>query len=118
MPAKVDWYYHRKNCQTCTKSQDFMAANSITISETIDARKTRFEPAAAIAFVRQADEAWIARGKTVHKIAFKKDSITDDDLLKLIIGPSGFLRAPVIRRGKKLFIGFEVEQYAAFLGLA
>ena len=117
MTAKVDWYYHRKNCQTCTKSQDFMVENSIAITETVDARKTRFEPAAAIAFVRQADEAWIARGKTVHKIAFKKGTISDDDLLKLILGPSGFLRAPIIRRGKKLFIGFEPEQYAEFLGL-
>jgi arsenate reductase-like glutaredoxin family protein len=95
-----------------------MTANSITISETIDARKTRFEPTAAIAFVRQADEAWIARGKTVHKVVFKKEAIADDALLKLIIGPSGFLRAPIIRRGKKLFIGFEPEQYAEFLGLA
>lgn len=117
MPAKVDWYYHRKNCQTCTKSQDFLSAHSIAITEIADARKTRFEPAAAIAFVRQADEAWIARGKTVHKVAFKKETITDDDLLKLILGPSGFLRAPIIRRSKKLFIGFEPEQYAEFMGL-
>lgn len=118
MSAKVDWYYHRKNCQTCTKSQDFMASNSVAIGETIDARKTRFEPKEAIAFVRQADEAWIARGKTVHKIVFKKQDIADADLLKLIIGPSGFLRAPIIRRSKKIFIGFEPEQYALFLGVA
>ncbi|MCX7418602.1 MAG: ArsC family (seleno)protein [Planctomycetia bacterium] len=118
MPAKVDWYYHRKNCQTCTKSQDFMTSNSVAVSETIDARKIRFEPKEAVAFVRQADEAWIARGKTVHKIAFKKEGMADADLLKLIIGPSGFLRAPIIRRGKKIFIGFEPEQFAAFLGVA
>lgn len=118
MPSKVDWYYHRKNCQTCTKSQDFMASNSITISETVDARKTRYEPKDAISFVRQADEAWIARGKTVHKLAFKKQDVADADLLKLIIGPSGFLRAPIIRRGRKIFIGFDAEQYAAFLGLS
>ena len=116
MPAKVDWYYHRKNCQTCTKSQDFMTSNTVAIGETIDARKTRYEPKEAISFVRQADEAWIARGKTVHKIVFKKEEIADADLLKLIIGPSGFLRAPIIRRGKKIFIGFEAEQYAEFLG--
>ena len=118
MPAKVDWYYHRKNCQTCTKSQDFMTSNSVAVSETIDARKIRFEPKEAVAFVRQADEAWIARGKTVHKIAFKKEGIADADLRKLIIGPSGFLRAPIIRRGTKIFIGFEPEQFAAFLGVA
>ena len=118
MPAKIDWYYHRKNCQTCSKSQDFLTDNSIAISETVDARKTRYEPIAAVAFIRQADEVLIARGKSVRRIDFKKESATDDELRKLILGPSGFLRAPIIRRGRKIFIGFEPEQYARFLGLS
>lgn len=115
MPAKVDWYYHRKNCQTCSKSLAFLAENSVAISETVDARKTRFDAAGAIAVVRQADEVWIARGKHVRRINFKKETLTDDELLKLILGPSGNLRAPTIRRGKKLFIGFEPVDYGAFL---
>ena len=85
------------------------------IEETVDARKIRFDGAAAIAFVRQADEVWIARGKHVRRIEFKNESLADDELLKLILGPSGNLRAPTIRCGQKLFIGFEPQEYAVFL---
>jgi len=41
----------------------------------------------------------------------KKAPPTDEELKKLLIGPSGNLRAPTVRRGKKLFVGFEPEQF-------
>ena len=87
------------------------------ISETVNARQQKFEGAAAVTFVRQADEVWIAKGKNVRRIVFQNESISDDELIKLITGPTGNLRAPTIRRGRKLFVGFEAEQYAAFLRL-
>ena len=39
----------------------------------------------------------------------------DETLRKLIIGPSGKLRAPVIRKGKKLIVGFSAEAYEKVL---
>ena len=98
------------------KSQGFLATNSVTVAKTVDARKNKFEGGNAVAFVRQAEEVWIAKGKIVRRIAFKKETISDDELLELVTGPTGNLRAPTIRRGKKLFVGFHPEQYAAFLG--
>lgn len=97
------------------KSQGFLANKSVDITETIDARKKRFEGTDAVAFVRQAEEVWIAKGKSIHKLTLKKDSLTDDELLKLVTGPTGNLRAPTIRRGRKLFIGFHPEEYEVFL---
>ena len=88
------------------------------IAETVNARQQKFEGAAAVTFVRQADEVWIAKGKNVRRIVFQKESISDDELIKLITGPTGNLRAPTIRRGRMLFVGFEAEQYAAFLRLS
>ena len=98
------------------KSQGFLATKLVTIAETVDARKIKFEGDNAVAFVRQTEEVWIAKGKNVRRIVFKKESISDDELLELVTGPTGSLRAPTIRRGKKLFVGFAPEQYAAFLG--
>lgn len=45
-----------------------------------------------------------------------RDAPTDDDLAALILGPSGALRAPALRRGATLIIGFEPEMYAKVIG--
>ena len=97
------------------KSQGFLATNSVTVAETVDARKNKFEGHNAVAFVRQVEEVWIAKGKNVRQIVFQKEAISDDELLKLVTGPTGNLRAPTLRRGKKLFVGFHPEELAKFL---
>jgi hypothetical protein len=43
------------------------------------------------------------------------DSPTDAELKKLLIGPSGNLRAPTARAGDRLFVGFNAEEFAAGL---
>jgi hypothetical protein len=44
-----------------------------------------------------------------------RDAPADADLAKLVIGPSGNLRAPTIRRGNVLLVGFHPEAYATLL---
>ena len=100
---------------TCTKSQGFLAEKSVVIQETVDARKQKFEGAAAVTFVREADEVFVAKGQNVRHVVFKNESITDEELLKLVTGPSGNLRAPTIRRKQKLFVGFHSDEYEKFL---
>jgi hypothetical protein len=41
----------------------------------------------------------------------KKDPPERAELLKLVMGPSGNLRAPAIRAGKTLLVGFSDEAY-------
>ncbi|MBI3246204.1 MAG: hypothetical protein HYZ50_06830 [Deltaproteobacteria bacterium] len=45
-----------------------------------------------------------------------KDKPTREELLAIMIGPSGNLRAPTLRKGKKLLIGFELGAYSEVLG--
>ena len=59
---------------------------------------------------RAANQLWVAKGKRVQHFDIKKDEVTDQELAKLLTGPSGSLRAPAIRRGKKLFVGFHPEE--------
>ena len=115
MPGKIDWYYHRNNCATCARSQSFLQAAKIAIGEQTDARKDRIGPAEALKLARSSAQIWVARGQKVVHLNLKKDEPTDEELKKLIIGPSGFLRAPTIRRGNKLYVGFLAEEFPKLL---
>lgn len=65
---------------------------------------------------RGATEIWAAKGKKIVHYNLKKDEPSDEDLVKIMIGPSGNLRAPTFRRGKKIFVGFHDEELNTFLG--
>jgi arsenate reductase-like glutaredoxin family protein len=41
----------------------------------------------------------------------KKDKPDDSELLKAMLGPTGNLRAPTLRVGKTLLIGFNEQMY-------
>jgi len=41
----------------------------------------------------------------------KNDKPDDETLLAHLLGPSGNLRAPTIRKGKTLLVGFSEEAY-------
>ena len=64
---------------------------------------------------RGATHVIAAKGKKITKFNMKSDDPTDEELTKAMIGPSGNLRAPTIRRGKKIFVGFNEDELAAFL---
>jgi arsenate reductase-like glutaredoxin family protein len=114
--ASVDWYYHRPGCTTCGKSQAFLEKKNLAVKEQVNAAKIRFEPDAALELVREAGRVVVAKGKKVVDFDMKRDPPDDETLLKYIIGPSGKLRAPVIRRGSTLLIGFAQHEFAKVLG--
>ena len=58
----------------------------------------------------------MAKGKKVLDFDMKHDPPDDETLLAHIIGPSGKLRAPVIRHGSTLLIGFAEDEFAKVLG--
>lgn len=43
----------------------------------------------------------------------KNDAPDDETLVRHLLGPSGNLRAPTIRKGDTLYIGFSEEAYKA-----
>ena len=81
-----------------------------------DAKKVRYERDAALRLAREATEIWVAKGKKVVHLDLKREAISDDALAELILGPAGNLRAPALRRGTKLIIGFDPAAYAGVLG--
>jgi arsenate reductase-like glutaredoxin family protein len=59
----------------------------------------------------EASDIYVAKGKNVVHLNVKKDKPDAEMLQKLLIGPSGNLRAPTLRIGKTLVVGFNKEMY-------
>lgn len=103
---KIDWYYHRRNCAACEKAD--RALVGCQIAEQVDARKIRFNRAAALKMARAMRCVVATRG--TKTVTFDMTAPVDADALAgAIIGPSGNLRAPSLRIGDTLYVGLAPE---------
>ena len=70
---------------------------------------------AALALAREMNEVYATKGKAVIHLDMRTNP-SDDEVAALIVGPSGNnLRAPTLRRGKTLLVGFDAATYATLL---
>ncbi len=100
---------------TCARTQEFLAKNKIAIGVQVDAKKQRLGPDEARAILNGADDVYIARGKKVSHFALK-GATNLDEIAQLMLGPSGNLRAPTVRMGRTLVVGFDPETYGKLTG--
>ena len=82
----------------------------------VDARKRSIGERGALALARQVDEIYASRGKKVVHLDMRRDRPDTATLRKLLIGPSGNLRAPTLRIGRTLLVGFDPDSYRKVLG--
>ncbi len=80
-----------------------------------DANKAKKGRADALELARSASVVHVARGKKVVTFDMKKNAPDDETLLGHMLGPTGNLRAPTIKKGKALYVGFSEETYRDFL---
>ena len=52
------------------------------------------------------------------QVDLRSTELTTQELKKLILGPTGNLRAPTLRKGKTLIVGFHPEMYADVFGVS
>jgi hypothetical protein len=81
----------------------------------VDAKKERIGEKAAVALARTAHKVVVARGKKVLSFDMRKDPPAAAGLAAVIMGPSGNLRAPTLRIGTTLVVGFHEEAYDGLL---
>lgn len=62
---------------------------------------------------RAASKIVVARGQNVRVFELQTEAPDDDTLASHLLGPTGNLRAPTIRHGDTLYVGFSEEAYAA-----
>ena len=84
-------------------------------AQEVNANKQRYGRDEALALLSGVRRLFVAKGKKVTDIDLSKDRPDEDVLAGLMLGPTGNLRAPAIRRGGTLFVGFNDELYAEHL---
>jgi arsenate reductase-like glutaredoxin family protein len=77
----------------------------------VDARKVRLEQKDALAMLTDIEEIYVAKGKRVSHVDLRKENPGNDALLSLLLGPTGNLRAPTLRVGRTLLVGFDEATY-------
>lgn len=70
----------------------------------------------ALALTREVDEIYASKGKQVVRVDLQKTKPDKATLLGLLLGPTGNLRAPTLRRGRTLIVGFDEATYARVFG--
>lgn len=74
-----------------------------------DARKKTYPGEAAWQVLAEGEKVVVAVGKKVME--FDPRAADRQLLLSKVIGPSGTLRAPTLRRGKVVYVGYHPEMY-------
>lgn len=90
---------------------DYLSALTIEEKNLVDARKTRIGPADAVKLGRSVEHIYSGKPNKYVHIDLKADKPSDDELIAALIGPTGNLRAPTIKFGKTLLVGFNQEAY-------
>ena len=67
----------------------------------------------AAALVKQASKVIVAKGRKVSEFAGGKAT---SEVVEAMLGPTGNLRAPTLRKGKTVLVGFHDEIFARVLG--
>ena len=86
------------------------------VGERVDGTKIKFGPADIPAILDGMTKLVASRGQKVVVFDLKQAMPDEETLLAHLIGPRGTLRAPTIRVGKTLLVGFNGEAYASVFG--
>jgi hypothetical protein len=101
---------------SCKRAQGFLESGGWAVADRTDATKERRGRDAALALAKAAERVVVGKGKKVVVFDMKRDPPDDDTLAAHLLGPTGNLRAPTLRRGKTLLVGFGEEAYREVLG--
>jgi arsenate reductase-like glutaredoxin family protein len=101
---------------SCKRAQGFLDANAGAVGETVDSSKHKIGRAEALKLLAEITLLVAMRGKNVVTFDMMKDRPNDETLLSHMMGPTGNLRAPTLRVGNTLIVGYNEEAYRKLLG--
>ncbi len=85
----------------------------IDIDETVEARKQKIADNDAWNLLAGAAEIVVGRGKKYQVLRPSEEN--REEILRLCLGRTGNLRAPTLRIGDRLLVGFNEAMYSAYL---
>lgn len=83
--------------------------------EQVDARKATIPGEEIASVLRGVKLLYATKGKKVIRLDLSSVKPDEATLQSLLVGPSGNLRAPALRVGSTLLIGFDAEMYSEVL---
>ena len=86
-----------------------MEANKIEISESVPASR-KLQAKDARELLKSVSKLIVAKAKKVNEFSVK-DRVSRD-AVEAMLGPTGNLRAPAIRSGKTMLVGFNDEVFS------
>lgn len=90
----------------------FLDTQKIDVKETVSASKKLGKRDAAN-LVKEASRVIVAKGKKVQSFPGGKAT---QEIVDALLGPTGNLRAPTLRVGKTLVVGFDEESLSRVFG--
>ena len=96
---------------TCAKTQGFLAKHRVTVGTQSDAKKATIKGDAALGVLKDVDQLYVTKGKRVVHVDLKREKPPRAELLGLLLGPTGNLRAPTLRKGRTLIVGYDEATY-------
>ena len=88
------------------------------MGETVDANKHKIGPTEALELLDGVRRlVAILRGKNIVAFDLAQERPDDATLLAHMIGPTGNLRAPAVRVGDTLVVGYNEEAYRQYLSV-
>ncbi len=81
----------------------------VDVVQVKDAKKEKIDAEKAWDMIRTCETVWIGKGKKV--LEFSPGGENREDILKAAMGRSGNLRAPSVKAGKQMLIGYNEALY-------
>ena len=116
MSKNIQWHYHRAGWTSCIKAQEFLANAGIEPKVVEKPSKPPYRNEKVRDLLASASKLFAAKGKKTLKVNLKSEIISDEDIAKFLLGPTGNLRAPTMVLGKTLVVGFNQDLYEEIFG--
>ena len=95
---------------SCARTRAVLDREKVKIGQERQSRKAPLSPPDAQALLDSVTCVIVAKGKSSRRL--KREEATLDDLR----GPTGGFRAPILRRGKTLLVGFSEPEIEKLIG--
>jgi hypothetical protein len=90
-----------------------MAKRGLAAREVADARKEKMGKPQIAAMLRGSNLVVACKGKSSVDFDLKREPPPEKVLYEHLLGPTGNLRAPTLRLGKTMVVGFSEDRWAA-----
>ncbi len=77
-------------------------------------KKLRFSD--GLALLDRADHLYWSKGKKAGYFDLTRVKPDEEELRKMLLGPTGNLRSPTVLKGRTLLVGFNQDQYSEVFG--